>query len=1095
VRPTRSAPASAPSWPPRLGLRDREQPLDAGAQPGEARRRQPPLGPRIEQLLLAPGVVLEGVDQLADGGEPDLVEVDLDVEPAQERAHAGVLGADLVGLDGSALLVERQDGRLLGDHVLLDGGLELAPARAQGARVVGVGVGQEVLAGLREARMMLGEQVAGGNDSFCSGHALDRSNRSASQHRAPRRAGPAVARDADAMTSDRHEVILRDGGSLLLRPIRPDDKARLQDHMSRLGEQSRRHRFFGQKKELSDAELVHLTETDGVDHIALVAVSQPGGHERIEGVGRCFVLPGSAPLAAEAAFAVADAIQGRGVGTVLLEHLARAARARGVEYFEADVEGDNREMLAVFARSGFTVREDFDEGVVRVRFSLRETEHFLAASLARERIAKAQSMRPFFAPRAVAVIGASRRAGTIGRALLDNVIGGGFPGPVYPVNATATELAGRACFPTVSAIGAPVDLAIIAVPAAAVEAAVADCAAAGVRAVVVISAGFAEVSAAGRAAQVRLRALVRGAGMRMVGPNCMGVLTTDPAVRLNATFGPAAPPAGNVSMLSQSGALGLALLDHATSLDLGIASFVSAGNKADVSGNDLLAYWRDDPRTRVIVLYLESIGNPRMFARLAPEVARQKPIVAIKSGRSAAGARAASSHSAALASVDVGIDALFAQAGVLRAATIEEMFDVVALLSSQPVPTGNRIGVITNAGGPGVLFADACEAQGLVLPALADETLHELRQVLPAQAGLGNPIDMIAAASAEQYTQALALVGNDPNIDAVVAIYVPPLVTRPEAIADAIARGAGAIPADRPVATVFLSSKGTPPALAGGPRGRIPSYSFPENAAAALAAAVRYGRWRARPVRAPLRLGEGAEQAIRTRVRAMTAALPADGWLGPADTAALLTAAGIPLVASRAVGPEPAAVVSAAEAIGFPVVVKAIAPGVLHKTEAGAVAIGLGSDAEVRAAVSAMLRRLEEAGTPATGFLIQPRVEVGAEALVGVTRDPSLGPLVVVGLGGVQAEILRDVAFRLPPLSAEEADEMIGELRGHALFDGFRGAPPADRAALADIVGRVAALADLVPELRELDLNPVIVGAAGRGAVVVDARLRLSAPA
>jgi acetyl coenzyme A synthetase (ADP forming)-like protein len=894
------------------------------------------------------------------------------------------------------------------------------------------------------------------------------------------------------MNRDRHEVILRDGGSLLLRPIRPDDKARLQDHMSRLGEQSRRHRFFGQKKELSDAELVHLTETDGVDHIAFVAVSQPGGRERIEGVGRCFVLPGSAPLAAEVAFAVADAVQGRGVGTALLEHLARAARARGVEYFEADVEGDNRDMLTVFARSGFTVREDHDDGVVRVRFSLRETDRFLAASLARERLAKAESMRPFFAPRAVAVVGASRRPGTIGRALLDNIVGGGFPGPIYAVNGGATEIAGRPCFPTVSAIGAPVDLAVIAVPAPAVEVVVADCAAAGVRAVVVISSGFAEVSAEGRAAQDRLRALVRGAGMRMVGPNCMGVLSTDPAVRLNATFGPAAPAPGNVSMLSQSGALGLALLDHASSLDLGIASFVSVGNKADVSGNDLLAYCGDDARTGVIVLYLESIGNPRMFARLAPAVARTKPIVAIKSGRSAAGVRAASSHSAALASVDVGIDALFAQAGVVRAATIEEMFDVVALLSSQPVPTGNRIGVITNAGGPGVLFADACEAHGLALPALADQTLHELRQVLPAQAGLGNPIDMIAAASAEQYTRALALVGNDPNVDAVVAIYVPPLVTHPEAIADAIARGAAAVPADRPVATVFLSSRGTPAALAGGPRGRIPSYSFPENAAAALAAAVRYGRWRARPVTPPFRLAEDAEQAIRRRVRELAAALPADGWLAAADTEALLAAAGIPLVASRIVGPEPSAVVAAAEAIGFPVVVKAIAPGLQHKTEAGAVALGLGSDAEVGAAVSAMARRLDEAGAPPTGYLVQPRVAAGVEALVGVTRDPSLGPLVVAGLGGVQAEILRDVAFRLPPLSVADVDEMLGELRAAALFDGFRGAPPADRAALADVVARVAALADLVPELRELDLNPVIVGAAGHGAVVVDARIRLT---
>jgi len=433
------------------------------------------------------------------------------------------------------------------------------------------------------------------------------------------------------------EVVLRDGGSIHVRAVRPDDKQRLVEHFQRLSQRSVYYRFFGVKKRLTDQELARFTEPDFVRHVGLVATLGIGDDEHIVGVGRYIAGDERQPQRAEMAFAITDDHQRRGIGTALLEHLAPLARANGITEFEADTLGENNQMLAVFAASGFVVRRSVESGIVHLSFPTAETERFLQASFDRERLAAAQSVRSFLNPRSVAVVGASRDAGSIGATLLANLQGAGFSGPIYPINPHVTEIGGLRAYPRVSAIGAPVDLAVIAVPAPVVESVVTDCAHAGVRGVVIISAGFAEASAAGRVAQQHLTQVVRGSGMRMIGPNCMGVLNTDPAVSLNATFAPHWPPAGGIGMLSQSGALGLAILDYVRTLNLGISTFVSVGNKADVSGNDLLSYWAEDPHTKVIVLYLESFGNPRKFARIAPDVARRKPIIAVKSGRSAAG--------------------------------------------------------------------------------------------------------------------------------------------------------------------------------------------------------------------------------------------------------------------------------------------------------------------------------------------------------------------------------------------------------------------------------------------------------------------------
>ncbi len=592
------------------------------------------------------------------------------------------------------------------------------------------------------------------------------------------------------------DALLRDGTSVHIRAIRPDDRGEIARGFAELSPEAVYFRFFRVKQRLTDAELRHFTQLDFVRAAALVATLRVEDEERIIATARYAVTDDAPapPHRAEIAFTVGDPFQGRGLGTLLLEHLIVIARANGIAEFEADVLGENNRMLSVFAKSGFRVTRSLADGVFHITFATAETPEHAAVSTLRERTAAAESLRALLAPRAVAVVGASRRPGSIGAALFENLRRTGFRGPVFPVHPSAGAVAGVPCHPTVESIGQPVDQAVIAVPAAGVLEAVRDCARAGVRGVVVVSAGFAEASEAGRVMQRALVDLVRSSGMRLVGPNCLGVVNTDPAIALNATFAPTWPAPGVVGMLSQSGALGLAILDHLQSLNLGVSTFVSVGNKADVSGNDLIAYWADDPRTQVVLLYLESIGNPHTFARLAPQVAREKPIVAVKSGRSATGRRAARGHSAARGNLDVAVDAFFEHSGVIRTATLEGMFDVAALLSTQPAPPGPRVGVVTNAGGPGILLADACDARDLVLPALAPATLDALRAALAPDATLANPLDLGATATAAAYEQAVAAVGADPGIDAVVVIYVPPMVTRPDERrhGDRARRGGGA---------------------------------------------------------------------------------------------------------------------------------------------------------------------------------------------------------------------------------------------------------------------------------------------------------------
>jgi acetyl coenzyme A synthetase (ADP forming)-like protein len=878
------------------------------------------------------------------------------------------------------------------------------------------------------------------------------------------------------------DVVLRDGSTVRIRVMRPSDEPGLCALLTSLSEDSRWLRFYCLQNSSGIAAEAHREAN--LDHaFGLIACS--GKDERV--VGHAFYAV-VGERRAEVAFTIANDFQGRGLGSILLGQLAQVASANGIEIFEAEVVAANHRMLHVFRASGFPIEVNAKAGQLHVVFPTSFTAEARQQFERRESIAAVNALKLFFEPRAVAVIGASRQRGTIGGEILHNLRSYGFKGPVYPVNPAATEIQHVKSYPTIEAVPGPVDLAVIVVPADRVIEVTNSCARKGVKALVVISAGFSETGKEGKARQAELIAVCRGAGMRLIGPNCMGIANTNPSVLLDATFAPGIPPTGRVGFSSQSGALGLAIMEFASSLGLGISTFVSVGNKADISGNDLLRYWESDDHTDVILLYLESFGNPKKFSEIARRVGRKKPIAVVKSGRSAAGARATSSHTGALiAASDVTVDALFRQAGVVRTDTLAELFDVASLLSNQPLPNGRRVGIITNAGGPAILCADACEARGLEVPVLSDDSQARLRAFLPPGASVGNPVDMIASAPAEHYTKAIEIVGTDENVDSLIVIFTPPLVTRADDVAKSIVEAAQQLDQNKPLLSVFLSAHEAPKELQAETL-RIPSYAFPETAAIALARATRYRQWRDRRETYPARFAD-----IRTdEAAAVIAAALArgEGWLTPEEVAKICSCYGLPLIEQRVVSNVEAAATAAVE-IGGEIALKAIAPGLVHKTEAGAVRLHLDGAEAVRAAGREMNERLSSQGHSPAGFVVQQMARRGVEMLVGVVHDPQFGPVVACGAGGVQVELLKDVSVRLTPLSNEDASEMIRELKTYPLLKGFRGSVPGDVAALEDGLLRVSAMVEDIPQIAELDCNPFVVH--DTGATILDARIRVTA--
>lgn len=703
-----------------------------------------------------------------------------------------------------------------------------------------------------------------------------------------------------------------------------------------------------------------------------------------------------------------------------------------------------------------------------------------------------EGLDAILAPRAVAVIGASPKQGSVGHALLRSILGGGFRGPVYPVHPTAREILGQRTYASVLDIPGPIDLAVVAVPAAAVVEVVRACGRKGVRGLVVVSAGFREADEEGARREADLREAVHAFGMRMVGPNCLGVLNASDAVRLHATFGERAVLPGSAALVTQSGAVGIALMEHAAHVGLGLSRFVSMGNKTDVSGNDLLLLWEDDPEVQQVLLYLENFGNPRNFVRIARRLTRTKPILVVKSGRTARGARAAGSHTGALMQSDALVDALLEQCGVFRAQSVEELFDAATAFASQPPMAGGRVAIVTNSGGPAILAVDALEGVGLGLAEFSAATVARVSPFLPSASHPVNPLDLLAGGDARAFEASVAAALDDPGVDGVLAIWTP-LEPGQSAQAEAIAaaaraRDAGA--AAKPVvAVVFGHGPGTP-AFEALRAGHVPAYAFPENAVRSLAALRQAGAWRARPEEpdAEPRVDAAAVRAI------LSAARPGpDGWLPMRDALAVLDAYGI-RTPRRAWAADRAALVQAAATARYPAVLKLDAPGLVHKSEAGAVRLGLTDAKAAVDAYDAAVAAVAARGYTPSGALLMEAVPDAPEVLVGATQDELFGPVLACAAGGIYTEILRDAQVRLAPVSAPSAQRMVARMRIAPILAGARGRPAADVDALADVLVRMARLATDFPGIAEVEANPVRVLARGSGAIAVDARLRLGVP-
>jgi acetyl coenzyme A synthetase (ADP forming)-like protein len=885
------------------------------------------------------------------------------------------------------------------------------------------------------------------------------------------------------------EAVLKDGSNILLRPIKKEDAQLWLDFVGRLSPHTK-YLHFQHVPNLTAEDAARACSVDYDNTFAIVAESIKDDKRQIVGMGRYYRLPDW--HSAEVTFVTEDVHQGKGIATRLLGWLANIARDKGIDRFETDVLAEEGQ-LAFFRDYGFHIVSSIQSGVHHITFSIAQTKRVIRKEEARESSATIASLRHILSPRSVAVIGASRDPNSIGNVLFRCILQGGFSGTIYPINPNAEAVLGVKTYASVPDIPGSVELAIIAVPAPIVSKVAYECGQRGVRALIVISDGFRETGPEGTARERELREISLGHGMRVVGPNCMGVINTAPSIGLNATFSPIYPPRGNVAFLSQSGAMGLAILEYARDLNMGISSFVSIGNRVDISPSDLLQYWEKDPATKVILLYLESFGNPEKFARIARRVSAKKPIVVVKSGTTQAGTRAAASHTGAMATSEAAADVMFRHAGIVRVNTMEELFSVAALLSNQPLPRGNRLAIVTNGGGPGIIAADAAERNGLRLQPISEGTAEKLRMVMKRKVTLNNPLDTTAGASAGEFEGMLRILAGDKDNDAVLAIFVPPIVADPKAIESALQRVAPVFWRHRkPLLACFLGRRGLQAKI--GTAGRlVPCYAFPEEAVSSLARAVEYAELQSKPKGVipvikgtrPAKAREIIESALRTGVQRPM-------WLSTQEIIALLNCYGIRMV-ETIMAKTPDEAVSAAQRLGFPVAVKLASTTIVHKTEVEGVILNVTSAEDVQKAFNDIRRRISGIGRQdeMQGVLIQRMIKEGIEAILGVTHDPQFGPLIMFGLGGIYAELLKDTTLRLHPLTDVDASEMIQSIKMAKLFAGYRGLPPSDTEALKELLLRLSVMIEDIPQISELDFNPVKVLPQGQGYCIADTRIML----
>ncbi|WP_020671682.1 bifunctional GNAT family N-acetyltransferase/acetate--CoA ligase family protein [Amycolatopsis nigrescens] len=860
------------------------------------------------------------------------------------------------------------------------------------------------------------------------------------------------------------DVVLSDGGTVHLRPVVPDDADGLVALHGRLSERTRYFRYFGAYPRIPQRDLDRFSRVDHHDRVAFAAllgddIIAVGRYERLD----------EGP-SAEVAFVVDDAHQGRGLGSILLEHLAAAASEVGLRRFVAEVLAENSAMVRVFRDAGYQVSRAIEEGVLHLEFDIDPTEESLAVARSREQAAEARSVHNLLHPRSVAVIGASTDPTKIGYAVLTNLLSADFAGTVYPVNPEHRSVRGVRAYPSVLDIPDSVDLAVVAVPADQVESVLDGALAKGVKTLLIVSGGFGESGLHGLHAELRLVGEARAHGMRVVGPNALGVLNTDASVRLNATLAPRLPARGRTGFFCQSGALGTAILADAEARGLGLSTFVSAGNRADVSGNDLLQYWETDPNTDLVLLYLESFGNPRKFARLARRLARTKPVVAVKSGRHAVRPQLAATS----AEVDESsVQALFEQAGVVRVESLAQLFDTALVLAHQPLPSGPRVGIVGNSSAIGMLAADTARAQGLRLAF--------------------DPVDVGAQTGPEEFAAAVREALNSPETDALVVVFVPPLAIPGTTYARALREAVIDLHKEKPIVSTFLAAEGVPAELAvltedGAPtRGSVPSYPSPERAVNALARVVRYAAWRQRPQGNLVRpAGLHVEQAQAVVRELMTGVAEQATVLEDHEVVRLLSCYGIDVVPFRVASEVDDAVAAAAE-LGYPVAIKAVDERLRGRPDLAGVRLDLSSEDSVRVAYRDICEVSGE-----DEVYVQRMAAKGISCVIGLQDDPSFGTLVSFGLSGLVSNLLGDRAYRAVPLTDVDAATLIREPRTAPLLTGYRGDEPSDLAALQDLVLRVAALAEDNPEVRSLSLEPILASPAG--AFVANARAVLGPP-
>jgi acyl-CoA synthetase (NDP forming)/RimJ/RimL family protein N-acetyltransferase len=862
------------------------------------------------------------------------------------------------------------------------------------------------------------------------------------------------------------DVLLADGGPMHVRPVRPGDEPLIATFHARQSSESIYFRYFSARPTLSQRELEHLTHVDYVDRMAFIGLI---GDELV-GIARYDRYPTSG--VAEVAFFTDDAQRGRGMATVLLEYLAAAARESGISGFVAQVLPQNRRMLSVFKQAGFEVHSHFEDGIIEVELGIEPTPEARAVIDERARNAFARSVHRMLAPTSIAVIGASRRPEAIGHQIVRRIIDGGFTGVVHPVNPQADSIGSVRSFPSVAAIPSEVDLAIVCVPASEVRGVVMECARKHVHGLVVISAGFAESGPEGAALEHEVVTLAHRHGMRVIGPNSMGIVNTAANVSLQGTFVgiPALP--GSIGVSSQSGTLGAAIIGHARRLGLGISTFVSLGNKPDVSNNDLLQYWEDDDATDIALLHLESFGNPHNFARITRRLTRSKPVVAVKSGRAVHLAETADDLP-----LEASLDALLAQTGVIRVDTLEELFDVTVVLSHQPVARGRRLAIVSNSWGPASLACDAAIGAGLELAELEG-------------GARANPIDLGYQAGASDFANTLSRVRDDPGVDAVLVLCTPPVPEDLDHLAGTIARVANG--STVPFVATYLGME--PNARVDGLR-TVPAFEFPEAAVHALGRIARYGEWLARD---PGTLPDPSLIDLEAARAVVDAAMAHDaGWVDPDVAARLLAAAGCTLVERRLVD-DAGQAVAAADEIGWPVALKATGLARPAKTEAGGIAVDVHDETELGRAHARMVELLGEAMRPA---VVQQMAPPGIDVRVGLVRHHLVGSVVTLTVDSTFAQPGAGAGLQVVPCSDLDARRLLeGAGVGEALTQAELIGAGADAAlvgkaedALVDLVLRLSLLAEAVPELAAVHLDPVMLS--GTGAWLTDVRVRLASPA